>query len=277
MRNVGPGAGILGFDYYRQRGGAGHVSCSFTGSNLALQARELGLAWKNQGDWKFVADYNEQLHYDPYSVNTGMIGFGTTTPQVVPLPGGPGTGTDVDLKVKRTSVGLGFWKAITPAVNFEVKLKTEDRDGSRLFGSGFTCPSSVAPGCLGATGANTGSAVLMLPEPINSNQTQVDARVNWAGEKLNLSAGYYGSFYKNSNGVLSPNVPGSLYNPVGTLLPLNTGLQAILNNPFALPPDNNAQFIDVTGNYALAPTTQAKFKLELFPGVAGSEISSLPG
>jgi hypothetical protein len=25
-------------------------------------------------------------------------------------------------------------------------------------------------------------------------------------------------------------------------------LQAILNNPLALPPDNNAQFFDITGN-----------------------------
>lgn len=260
LRNVGNAAGILGFDYYRRDVEAG-TSILFTGANLALQTRELGFAWKNQGDWKFSAGYNEQLHYDPYSANTGLLGFGTSTPQVLPLPGGVGTGSDVDFKVKRSAFGLGFWKAITPTLSLDVNLKTEDRDGSRLFGNGFTCASSVAPGCKGATLSNTGSAVLMLPEPINSNQTQVEARVNYVGQKFNLSAGYYGSFYKNSVSVLAQGVPDSLYNPVGSLLPLNSGLQSILNNPLALPPDNQAQFFDVTGNYAFTPTTQGKFKL----------------
>ena len=260
LRNVGGAAGILDFSYSRLDVDAGS-SIQLFGSNLLLQTREVGLTWKNQGNWKLLADYNEQIHYDPYSVNTGMAGFGSTTPQVVALPDGPGTGYDTELKVKRTAVGLGLWKALTPGVALEVNFKSEDRDGTRLWGTGFTCPSSVAPGCAGATSANTGSAVLMLPEAINSNTTQVEARISYADKKLNLSAGYYGSFYRNSNGNLSPNVPGSLYNPVGTLLPLNTGLQAILNNPLALPPDNQAQFLDVTGNYALTDTTQVKFKV----------------
>jgi MtrB/PioB family decaheme-associated outer membrane protein len=260
LRNVGNAAGILGIDYYRRDDEAGS-SLLFNASNLLLETRQLELLWKTQGNWKLSADYNEQVHYDPYSVNTGTVGFGSTTPQVMVLPGGPGTGSDVDLKVNRTSVGLGLWKSITPALNLEVSLKSEDRSGTRAFGNGFTCPSSVAPGCQGATSTNTGSAVLMLAEPIDSNTTQIDARLSYVGEKLNLSAGYYGSFYKNSNSILSPNVPGSLNNPVGTLLPLNTGLQALLNNPLALPPDNQAQFLDLTGNYALTDTTHLKFKL----------------
>ncbi len=286
LRNVGNAAGILDFDYTRRDTAAGN-SLLVTGSNLLLETREVGLAWKTQGNWKLVADYNEQVHYDPYTVNTGMLGFGTTTPQVVVLPGGIGTGSEADLKINRTSLGVGFWKALTPAVNFEVNLKSEDREGSRAFGNGFTCPSAVAPGCLGATGGNTGSAVLMLAEPINSNTTQVDARISYGDEKLHLSLGYYGSFYKNSNTVLAPGVPASLNNPVGSLLPLNTGLQAILNNPLALPPDNQAQFFDFTGNYALAPTTQLKFKLgysqatqdQAFDASAGAPagVSSLDG
>ena len=260
LRAVGKAAGILDFNYYRRDDESGN-SLVFKGSNLALDTRELGLAWKTQGNWKFNADYNEQIHYDPYSVNTGLVGFGSTTPQVVPIV--QGSGSDVDLKVKRSSVGLGFWKSITPSFNFEANLKSEDKNGSRLFGNGFTCPSSIAPGCQGATTSNTGSAVLMLPEPIDSNTTQVDVRLSYVGEKLNMSLGYYGSFYKNSNSIISPNIPGgSLYPPVGTTaLPLSTGLQGILSNPLALPPDNQAQFVDLTGNYALTDTTRVKFKL----------------
>ncbi len=260
LRTAPTGVGLLGFDYLRRDLREG-TAIDFSGTNLGLQTRELRLGWNRQGDWKVFADYNEQIHYDPYSVNSGSIGLGTTNPQVVVLPGGAGTGDTFDLKVKRTAFGLGLWKAITPAVNVEVKFNSEDRNGARAFGNGFTCPSATAPGCVGATGAYTGSAVLMLPEPIDSNTTIVDARVSYADAKMNLSAGYYGSFYKNNNTVLQPNVPGALNNPVGTLLPLNTGLQPILNLPLALPPDNQAQFIDVTGNYLLSTTTNVKFKL----------------
>jgi MtrB/PioB family decaheme-associated outer membrane protein len=119
----------------------------------------------------------------------------------------------------------------------------------------------VAPGCRGTTGISTGWALLMLPEPINSNHSQVEARLNYAGTKLRLSGGYYGSFFSNVNAALSPNVPSSLNNPVGTLLPLNTGLQAILNLPLALAPDNQAHQLDLTGLYSLTPTTQLNFKL----------------
>jgi MtrB/PioB family decaheme-associated outer membrane protein len=260
LRNAPTGVGLLDFDYLRRDARAG-TAINFSGTNLGLQTRELRLGWNRQGDWKVFADYNEQLHYDPYSVNSGSSGLGTTNPQVAVLPGGAGTGDTFELKIKRTAFGLGLWKAITPAINFEAKFNTEDRNGARAFGSGFTCPSATAPGCPAGAGNRTGSAILFLPEPIDSNTTLVDVRVSYAHAKLNLSAGYYGSFYKNSNSALQPSVPGSLNNALGTLLPLSPGLQPILNMPLALPPDNQAQFIDVTGNYLLAPTTNLKFKL----------------
>jgi MtrB/PioB family decaheme-associated outer membrane protein len=260
LRDAPNAFGLLDFGYYRRDLRTG-TAIDFTGSNLGLQTRELRLGWNRQGDWKVSADYNEQIHYDPYSVNSGSAGLGTTHPQVVVLPGGAGTGDTFDLKIKRTALGLGLWKAITPALNIAVRFDTEERKGSRAYGSGFTCPSGTAPGCDPGNGARTGSAILFLPEPIDSSTTLVDARISYADAKLNLSAGYYGSFYRNSNSVLQPNVPGSLNNPVGTLLPLVNGLQGILNNPLALPPDNQAQFLDVTGNYRLAETTTMKFKL----------------
>ncbi|MEP7282007.1 MAG: MtrB/PioB family decaheme-associated outer membrane protein [Rubrivivax sp.] len=274
LRTRSHGVVLFGLDYSRRNLKEGD-SLQFWGTNLSLQTRELGLSWKNQGRWKLGASYNEQVHYDPYSYNTGGIGFGTTTPQVTVLPGGPGTGVDKDLKVTRNALGLDFWKSITPAVNFAVKLKTEDRAGSRLYGNGFTCPSPTAPGCIGATGITTGSAVLMLPEPIDSNTTQIEARVSYADRKMNLSAGYYGSFYSNHNSLVSPMVPDRLNNGLGTLLPLSTGLQAILNQPLSLPPDNQAQFLDITGNYVLSPetATQAKFKLSYAWGSQNQSFS----
>ena len=101
----------------------------------------------------------------------------------------------------------------------------------------------------------------MRPEPIDANHSQVDLRMSYATGKLRLSAGYYGSFYSNAKGSLVPNVPSSLNNAVGTLLPLSAGLQDILSQPVALAPDNQAHQVDVSGSYAFTPGTRLNFKL----------------
>ena len=60
--------------------------------------------------------------------------------------------------------------------------------------------------------------MLYFPQPIDYNHTQVEARLNYAGSSLQLSGGYYGSFFSNNNGALNPGIPGTLNNAVG--LPL---------------------------------------------------------
>ncbi|HMC16407.1 MAG TPA: MtrB/PioB family decaheme-associated outer membrane protein, partial [Albitalea sp.] len=161
---------------------------------------------------------------------------------------------------KRTRLGLSVAKIISPRWQVDANLSSENKDGARLFGIGMTCPSAVAPGCGPTTGIATGRAVLMLPEPIRANHSQIEARLSYAGDKLHVSGGYYGSFYRNSYGSLDPNVPASLNNPLGELLPLSAGLQSILNQPVALPPDNQAHQFDVAGIYVFNSTTRLNFK-----------------
>jgi MtrB/PioB family decaheme-associated outer membrane protein len=253
--------GFLGADYYRRNAETG-ASTSFRATDLLDNNRELGFRWTRPGDWKFSADYRELQRVDPFVPNTGTTGAGTTTPQVLPLLGGPGSGGDVDLKTKRTGLGLGFSKVLSSRWQFDVNLSSEKKEGSRLFGVGFSCPSVVAPGCAGTTTAAAGWAVLMLPEPIDSTHTQADARFTFGGEQLTLSVGYYGSFYRNEYGSLNPGVSGNLYNPTRTaMLPMSTGLQPILNNAVALAPDNQAHQFDVIAGYAFTPTTHGSAKL----------------
>lgn len=252
--------GLLGVDYTRRNAATGTLT-EFVGTDLLLDTRELSFLWKRQGNWKFSASYSELIRRDPYTVNTGLVGAGTTAPQVSYLMGGTGTGGIFDLETKRKGLGLGFSKWFGPNVALEVELKSENKDGSRLFGIGMNCPSAVAPGCLGSAGAAADWAVLMLPEPIDANHSQVEARLSYAGAKLRLSGGYYGSFYRNANSTLNPNVGNTLNSPLGAPLPVNAQLQPILNLPVALPPDNEAHHFDVTGSYAFTPTTRANFKL----------------
>ncbi len=251
--------GLLGFDYSLRHSGK-FAWVDFKAENLLNDTRELHFVWKQPGEWKFTTDYSELVHNDPNTVNTGLVNAGSTTPQVTLLPGGPGSGSDYELKTKRTGLGVGFFKRISNAWQFEVDLKTENKEGSRLFGVGMNCFSAIAT-CGTTTNFNTGWALLMLPEPISANHSQVEARIGYAKDKLRLSVGYYGSFYRNNNGTLNPDVPGVLNNPLGSPLALSSGLQSLLSQPVALPPDNQAHQIDLTGGYAFTNKTQGTFRL----------------
>lgn len=251
--------GLLGIDYSSHNPETSDW-IDFQGENLLGDTREMRLIWKNPGDWRFTANYGELIHYDPNTLDSGMLNLGSTTPQSVVLPNGPGSGSEFELKTKRTALGVGFSKFINPSVQLEMDLKSENKDGSRLFAIGMNCPSVLAP-CGSTTNFNTGWALLMLPEPIKSNHSQIEARINYSQEKLRVSAGYYGSFYRNGNTTLNPGVPASLNNPLGSPLALSSGLQSLLSQPVALPPDNQAHQLDLTGNYAFTDKTQGTFKL----------------
>ncbi len=254
------GYGLFDFTYYRFNTDAG-TAVDARGTNLGLDTRELQFGWRKQGDWRMSLDYGELTRRDPYTINTGLLGAGSTTPQVNTLGGGAGSGSDLGLKTKRTSLGVSFSKWVSQAVEVEVSLKGEKKEGSRLFGIGITCGSPVTPGCPAADAASAGTGILLLPEPIDSNHGQIEARFNYAGAKLRLSGGYYGSFFDNRNASLNPSVAGPLNGPLGNPLAPSAGLLSILNLPVALPPDNQAHQVDLTGNYAFTPSTRATFKL----------------
>lgn len=251
--------GVLDLNYYRRHlDGGGSVR--FDANDLGTDSRSLDLLWRRHGEWKLRFEYRELLRRDPNTAHTGLQGAGTDTPQVQALGSGQ-TGTDLAFSLKRTGLGLVVTREIDDRWQFEASLKGEKKEGTRLFGMGFTCPSPTAPGCRPATGIATGSAVVLLPEPVDTNHTQFEARLSYGGENLRMSGGYYASFFNNAYGSIRPGVPTSLYNPLGSLLPLGPGLQSILSQPVALPPDNQAQQFDVTGAYRFSPTTHATFKL----------------
>lgn len=258
LHNDRSAVGMLGIDYSLRKPDTS-TWVDFWGSNLLGDTRELGLIWKNPGSWKFTADYGQLVRSNPNTVTTGLLGAGSTTPQVVPVSAG--SGVDTELKTKRTNLGLGFTKIISPRLQFAVDLKAENKDGSRLFGTGMNCPSTIAPSCIGSPGFSTSWATLMLPEPVSANHSQVEARLSYALDKFRFNLGYYGSFYRNSNATLNPTVPASLNNPLGSLLPLNAGLQSLLSQPLALAPDSQAQQLDLSGSYDFTRSTRATFKL----------------
>ena len=237
------------------------------GRDLGLETPELRAIYGQQGKWKVFGDYMQIVHRDPRTVNSSISSSDSTTPTVTRL-GTIGTGNDIDLKLKRQRLGLGGEWWLNANTQFELSFQTEDKDGSRMFGKGFNCPSGAAPTgvCTAlATGANQW-AILFLPEPVHATTQQWDVKLNYNTSKLALTAAYYGAFYKNDNTALSPTVTGNLNNPLGNPMgqgggvALTTGLRNILQMPMALPPDSDSSQFSIAGNYRFTNTTIGTFK-----------------
>lgn len=272
---------LLDFDYLTRDDQTG-TWVNLYGRNLGLDTRELGGAWNKQGDWKVSLDYSEIVKRDPRTINTFISDGGTPTP-TVNATGTPGTGTDLNLDLKRKRTTVGIDKQLARGLQLSASFRNEDKDGARLFGKGFQCAAGArgidwqaATGCTG-----TNWALLMLPEPINSNTKQFDLKMNYASKKLALSTGYYGSFYSNSYETLSPQ--GVATADFST----DAGIRNVLGMPLALPPDNEAHQFYVAGNYGFTRNTRATFKTsyaistqdDTFPAVflADSPTSNLDG
>ncbi|HEY6821110.1 MAG TPA: MtrB/PioB family decaheme-associated outer membrane protein [Burkholderiales bacterium] len=257
---------LLDFDYVRRNESSG-LWTTARGRNLGLDSRDLSFGMQKQGDWRFAIDYGELVKHDPRTVNSSIQGAGTTTPTISLLPT-PGTGSELNFQLRRKTLGLGGDKWINEALQFEVSFKNEDKDGTRRWGRGFTCSSGAAPAPTCPAGV-TQYALLMIPEPISWNMKQADAKLNFHTDKLFVSAGYYGSFFTNDNGAITPTVNGNLANFQGVSgasvamggAGLTPGLRGILQLPMSLSPDNQAHQLYVAGNYAFTPKVRSTFKL----------------
>jgi MtrB/PioB family decaheme-associated outer membrane protein len=265
--------GLLDLDYVKRDDATG-TWVIVKAQNLGLDSRELSVVHEKQGNWKTTASYSELERDYPRTINTAMVGAGTTTPTVVRL-NTPGTGTDVDLKTQRKAANLGFEKWIGTALQLEVNFKDEEKNGARLWGRGYDCAAYVCGGSTSTAisqAAFVKNALLLLPEPINSSTKQIDAKANFHTDKLLISAGYYGSFYNNAYGSLNPTVPNLFNNGLGAPFPGypavggniiaggGTSLQNVLQSPLALPPDNQAHQFYLDGNYSVSAKTKANFK-----------------
>lgn len=251
------------------------------GVNLGLDTRELEYSRQKQGDWKYQIDYNEIVRNDPYVINTGMTGIGTANPTirliqtpVMPaawatangmINGAPGVvGADVDLQLRRKALGFSGHKWISPELQLELAFRNETKNGSRMFGRAGLDSSDMTLRPTRGTGSANGSwAVLLTPEPIDSVIRTIEGKVNFSRGAMALTGGYYGSFYTNSFGALTANVPGVLNR--GALW--NAGavgsstVQQLASSDVALPPDNQAHQFYVDGTYGFSPTTRANFKV----------------
>lgn len=203
---------------------------TLTGRNLGLDTMEMRSEFLRQGDLGVSLEYNLTPRDNPNTFQTGLQGIGTTS-MTVSGPTGVFPKSDVTLGTVRETTQLGIYKNLMPSLDLNVTFKNEDKSGTRHWG--------------------LGSQPYFVAEPIDSNTQQLDVVLNHSGERLQLSGGYSGSWYRNDNDLVMTQinrtaVTNSTSNP--NPVPLTTAL------------DNQAHQVFLDGGYSFAPTTRGTFK-----------------
>lgn len=208
----------------------------FKAQNLGLENREFRADVLRQGDVGGFAEYSKTVRDNPYTFNTGLQGIGTTN-LTVGTSGtnanvGAFTKRDVELGTARELIHLGGFKNLLPGLDFKLDFKNEEKTGTRPMG--------------------WGSAALFSVEPLDSTTRQLEALLQYSGERLQLSGGYYGSWYDNHNSQVLERLRG-----------LSGGSSASLAaiTPISLPLSNEAHQVFVDGGYSFTPTTRGTFKV----------------
>ena len=217
--------GIVDFSLLKRDDSTG-TWFSIHGRNLGYDDRELRLEQRRQGNWGYFIDYSRIPRYDPFTVNTGLQGLGTTTQTTVAIT--PGTGSDYHLKTTRDRWTVGFQKAFASRWNVQVQYRNEEKDGSRLFGQG-----------------TFGGNWRFLADVIDQTTQQVDAVVNYNGERLQLSGGYYGTSFDNHNNKIDTPGAGAPFTEA------------------ALPPGNQSHQIYLAGGYNFTRMMRGTFKVAM--------------
>jgi MtrB/PioB family decaheme-associated outer membrane protein len=231
------------------------------GTDLGLDVRNLTGEYSEQGLWRARFEYDELRRNYSDSFLTLWNGGGTSTltlPAAYPTAaaragssglanwnniqapnlnatttgGGPGyvipaLAHPLDIGTTRKRIALGGDLSLSPGWTVSLNARTEKKDGTKVTG--------VAMG--GFKGA-------LMPEPIDSDTTIVEAGARYASKAATLGIGYNTSMYRNHVDAWTIEYPFS------------TGSGATLNNMSMMngAPDNQMHQLTFEGSYRFSPT-----------------------
>jgi MtrB/PioB family decaheme-associated outer membrane protein len=207
--------------------------------NLGLDNRDLRVDYNQQGDLAIFLEYGELTHYDPITFTTALGGAGSYT-QTVNAAGSPTS--DYQSEIRRKNTKLGIEKILDQAFSVQLRFRNEDKDGSRNLGF-----------------YDVGSHLSFLTEPLHQNTKEIEATVNYSGQDLLLSTGYFGSFFTNDNNHFNVNGLVGAYS-------------ASIDPNMSLAQDNEAHSVFVSGNYKFTQTTRAVFKVAYTRGTQNNDF-----
>lgn len=230
------------------------------GTNLGLQVGNLTAVYADQGAYKVRFEYDSlrRNQYDNYSTlwsNAGTaaltlpVGYPSAAARAgssglanwnnIQAPnlnatttgGGPGYVIPAlmhpyDVATVRQRIGLGGELSLTPQWTVGLNARTENKHGTKLTG--------VAMG--GFKGA-------LVPEPIDSDTTIIEAFARYFAKDITFGVGYNTSLYRD-------HIDGWTIE-----YPFSTGSGAVLNNLSLMngPPSNQMHQFTLEGSYRFSP------------------------
>ncbi len=256
---------VRGGDAYED--GDGTTRWQIKGADLGTTSRSIGGSISNQGLWDLQINYDELRHNisDTYQTpQQGHMGgnhftfptaFGAFNGQANPSsrlmsPTKLGLFDTKDVHSDRKNTTFGASYTFSPQISLQFDFNHLDQDGAKL----------IAVGALGGVHAVTGlpaasnrswraEAVNIIMNPTNYKTDTVNLALNWTGDKGHLTAGYYGSFFRDGyNSVSSQN---AMYATGAT--PVAGTYQT---NVMSTAPDNQLHQFNLTGGYAFSPATK---------------------
>ena len=260
--------GLGGFDI---RGGDGYDSSKDSalrwklgGSNLGTTSRALDGSVGEQGQWKINLGYDELQHNITDTYQTPLLGGGgnsLTLPAnfgtINSAAGTPGTRSltpaqSSDFHTEQESVNrkngsLSTSYTFSPSLSAQIDYNHLDQSGAKLIGTGSQAGINLG-GVPATTGRSQGINILMNPTSYQTDN--VNAALNWRGDKGHLSGGYYGSMFHDDYNSLS--WQSSMASGASTC----SGTGCFVNNTMSTAPSNSLHQANLTGGYNFTPATK---------------------
>ncbi|PKO48179.1 MAG: hypothetical protein CVU31_06995 [Betaproteobacteria bacterium HGW-Betaproteobacteria-4] len=258
--NIGGGSAYDAYD-----GGNGTLRWEMNGQDLGTTSREFGASVSSQGSWDVRIGYDELRHNLSDTFQTPQVGsmggnrftmpatFGTVNAQ-----SNPSTRTldanqlaafhteEVGSTRKNTSLGAGYH--FSPQLSIRFDYNHLDQSGAKLIGTGAQGGQATP---YGATWRAESNNILM--NPTNYKTDSFNLALNWVGDKGHLTAGYYGSIFRDGyDRVTWENAMVSN----GTTICASGGSCTYQTNTLSTAPSNSFHQLNLSGGYAFSSATK---------------------
>ncbi len=258
--------GLGGFDV---RGGDGYdgdknsaLRWKLNGSDLGTTSRTLGASVSEQGKWKLNLGYDELRHNITDTFQTPLQGKMGGNNFTLPANfGGINGGVNPSARVltpnqlfdfhsekeyttrRNGSVGTSF--SFTDQLSAQIDYNHLEQSGAKLIGTG-------SQGGINLVGGSTGraEAVNLIMNPTSYSTDNINAALNWVGDKAHLTAGYYGSLFHDDYNSLN------WQNAIATGASNCKGSNCYVNNSMSTAPSNSLHQANLTGGYDFSATTK---------------------